>query len=114
MFLSQRSVIKRPGGLFSTLRALMPRRCQLEAGWEIAWGSAEGARLNILAFVPGRRLFPLYVLMAVRQASPRSCPGIPLWSPADGCAHLGLSLRPGAYRRAVWFLVCSASVHSRV
>ena len=62
MFLSQRSVIKRPGGLFSALRALMPGRCQLEAGW----GSAEGARLNILSFVSGRKLFPLYVLMAVR------------------------------------------------
>ena len=66
MFLNQRSVIKRPGGLFSALRALMPWRCQLEAGWKIAWGSAEGARLNILSFVSGRKLFPLYILMAVR------------------------------------------------
>lgn len=73
MFPSQRNVIKRPGGLFSALRALIPRRCQLEAGCEIAWGSAEGARLNILAFVLEGDVSSL-VVTAVRQASPRSCP----------------------------------------
>ena len=75
MFPSQRNVIKRPGGLFSALRALMPRRCQLEA-CEIAWGSAEGARLNILAFVLEGDVSSL-VVMAVRPASPRSCARTP-------------------------------------
>ena len=53
----------------------MPRRCQLEA-CEIAWGSAEGARLNILAFVLEGDVSSL-VVTAVRPASPRSCPRTP-------------------------------------
>ena len=76
-------------------------------------GLSRGCEAEYSGLCSGRRRF-LSSCDGCQASFPKvMSQNLPL-GPADGCVHPGLSLQPGAYRRAVWFLGWSASVPSRV